>query len=703
MSGPWDDYATDGPWADYQSSPEPISVKAGRGIMEVPRQVGLSGRYALEGAAQVADTVAEPIRNLIINPIVRGLGGTPITSQTEAAGRLADKVGLPAPENANERTVADASRLLIGAGVMIGLGGSMASGANTVVRGLGRGLSAAPGLQASGAVGAGLAGGATREAGGGPGAQLTAAIAGGLATPLAVNSLRGPANTIATNIRKIVAPKDIEATLKVELNRAGIDWDTLGHEAQAALKRDARNAVYSGEPLDTAALRRLTDFRIINATPLKGDITQDPRTLTLQRNLSKQLANVSRPLGEPDLPTLQNENAKRVISTLEGMTDSPLDSYGTGSALIDKVQQTDDALKSQVSNLYSKAQDSAGRALPLDRAGFVDTAFSNLAKSNKGAFLPGEVEKMLNDISVGQVRLGDQVHDVPFDVNTIDSLKTTLATASRSTRDGNVKAAIKAVRDALEDVQPTVVKKATGSEVPVNAAEAARLRMADALAPPAAEQSLAAFDAARKAARSRFAWQESAPFIADALDGATPDKFVQKHIIMGSVKNLEQISESVSNVPELREGVRRQIVDHVMRRGGADADVTKFSSDGMKRALDAIGDRKLELFFSPDEVTKIKAAVNVGRYMQSQPIGSAVNNSNTAAMLMGRLTDILLRGASRVPALGPLVAEPLRGLALNVRGQQMANVGNALIPAAQRHPIPVSPLLLAAGTPSRNE
>jgi hypothetical protein len=42
MSGPWDDYATDGPWADYQSSPEPISVKAGRGIMEVPRQVGLS-------------------------------------------------------------------------------------------------------------------------------------------------------------------------------------------------------------------------------------------------------------------------------------------------------------------------------------------------------------------------------------------------------------------------------------------------------------------------------------------------------------------------------------------------------------------------------------------------------------------------------------------------------------------------------------
>lgn len=114
-----------------------------------------------------------------------------------------------------------------------------------------------------------------------------------------------------------------------------------------------------------------------------------------------------------------------------------------------------------------------------------------------------------------------------------------------------------------------------------------------------------------------------------------------------------------------------------MKRGGADSDVTKFSSKGMKDALDSLGDRKLELFFTPQEITQLKSAVNVGRYMQSQPIGSAVNNSNSGAMLMGRLSDFLSKG-SGIPGVGPWAAGPLQGVTMSAELNSMRNLSNGL-------------------------
>jgi hypothetical protein len=70
-----------------------------------------------------------------------------------------------------------------------------------------------------------------------------------------------------------------------------------------------KKAVVSGQPLDAAALRRLADYRNIGATPLLGDITQNPNILTQQRNLSKQLANTPNFSGA-NLPNIDNANAQ---------------------------------------------------------------------------------------------------------------------------------------------------------------------------------------------------------------------------------------------------------------------------------------------------------------------------------------------------------------------------------------------------------
>lgn len=708
------------------------------------RQVGLTGRYALEGVPQVLDVLDSPIR--AVQEIVTGRRVPTAGGEGGLGSQLADWLGLPKPETPQERVVADATRTGFGAA-----GGAAAAGApvqvarNLVVQAptarltgvageVSKSLAANTGTQALSGAAAGGASGEVRESGGSPLGQAIAATAAGVAAPLAAGKAAGVARATTAAVRQRLQPQQLDAVLQAELGRAGIDWGQLGADVKLQLRQDAAKAVYSGQPLNTDALRRLADYRTIGATPLVGDITQDPQLLTLQRNLTKQLANISNPVAKDGLPQLQNRNAQRVLSTLENAADSPLDTHDTGERLIGMVQGKDAGMGVAENALYLRARDADGRYIPLARGDFVNQAFANLAKSNKTAFLPDDIAKMLNQISVGKVTVGGHMghggtdYPVPFDVSTIDMLKTTLAAASRQAEragNGNAKAAIAAVRDALENTQPEPIKATFGGGQVVTGATAQRMQGAD----DSAAQAMQWFDKARTAARERRTWQESAPFIDDALGGASPDAFVRKHVIGASVDDLAKlrreigepgISGSRALSTEVRDGaapaaqqsgellgaVRKQLLDYILQRGRADSDVVTFSSAGLKDGLKAIGDRKLALFFSPEEIQQIKSAVNVGRYMQSQPIGSAVNNSNSAAMLMGKLSDLLLKG-SNIPGI-QLAADPLRNLTLRAQSVPLSNLSAGLVQPQAAGPGPRAALvplasLLAAPTVDQRE
>lgn len=644
----------------------------GQDLREIPRQVGLTARYGLEAFGQTA---------------------------------LPDMLGLPQPQNANERVIGDASRTAIGA-----LGLAKAAGATTqlvnkaahpIVAGATEALAANPGAQALGSATAGAFGGAVREAGGGPSEQFIASVIGGVGGGLAYGPMRAAMQSGKAAVQKVVAPKDIQAAVNVELQRAGIDWKTLSADAQEKIVKDASKAIYSGQPIDRQALARLADYRNIGARPMVGDITQNPRDVTYQRNLSKTQANTPPVPGAPNLPEIENQNARTVLSTLENVERSPLDPYATGARVQNTLTGKDAAMKAGEKALYDQARDSAGRTIPLDRQSFVDQAFANLARDNKAPFLPGEIQTILNNISKGEMSLG--MHGpkvpVPFDVNTIDSLKTVLATASRNTRDGNVKSAIAAVRDALENSQPVATRTPTGSTLPITGAQGARLGAADRARDTISAEALGKFDAARAAARQRRTWQESAPFIEDALEGTDPIKFTQKHVVNSEYANLAKLRGELKNDPESVAAVRKQLVGYILERGKADSDTVKFSSAGMKGAFDQLGERKLRLFFDAREIQQIKSAINVARYSQSQPIGSAVNNSNSAAMIIGRIMGTLVNAGQAAPVAGPLIAQPLQRAVVSMQGMSAAKVPNALLTQAPREPFPLNPLIALSVLP----
>lgn len=672
---------------------KPTAVRAGESIGGIPRQLGLTARYGIEGLAGLAQIGTEPIRALM-----EAVGAPKMQPLQQAASGALDRLGMPSPQGADERVIGDASRLMAGGA---GLAGA-ARGAANVLTGVPKTVAAAmganPGTQAISGAGAGLAGGAVREGGGGELNQFGASLLGGLAAPAAAGGAMAAVNAGGNLARRLTtSPQQIDGILKMELGKVGVKWEDLGAAIKVQLRKDAEGAIYSGQPIDQAALRRLADYRAIGATPQLGDITQDPRTLTMQRNLAKQLANTRGGVAGADLPNIDNVNARRVLSTLEEAGGkSPLDAYSTGQAIIGRVKGKDAALKAQTDALYSRARDSSGRSVELDGYGFTKNATEALQK-NLAPKLGDEVDSALNDIATGKT---------PLTVEYAEQLKTMLgrkAAAAKGTQ-GDLAYAYGLVRQALDDAELKAAPKINPGSLPA----------IPGTVPPstagAGDESIAAFNAARSAAKKRFGWQESAKFIEDALNDAAPDAFVKKHVIAAPAGELAKMRAELEQSPEALAAVKKQLVSYILERGRADSDVVKFSSAGMNDALRALGDRKLSLFFSPDEIQQIKSAVNVGRYMQSQPVGSAVNNSNTGALLLGRLST-MLDAAAPVPLVGPIVAQPLQGGLLQLQARQMNNLGSGLLRAQPKPdgggilaPAVISGgLLFPPGLPPRND
>ncbi|MEY4636518.1 MAG: hypothetical protein RJA55_2316 [Acidobacteriota bacterium] len=624
---------------------KPAAVEVGDALRAIPRQLGLTARYGAEGLAQAAQIGTEPLR-LLTDRVLGGEGKSrPLSS---VVADLADWVGLPKPEGANERVVGDAARLVAGAG---GLGavGRVAQAAPGVSRMAGDLFANNMGRQALSAGGAGLAGGSTREAGGGEVAQALSALAGGVALPMAA----GGAQSLANMARAKFAPQalqQVDQQISLVLREQGIDWSQIPERIRQPMRAEVAQALNTGGNLNPDALRRMIDFKAVGATPTRGMLTQDPVQITREMNLAKTGAN-STDLGLQRLPGLQNENTATLLRALDeaGAKGAP-DAFQAGQGMLGALRSNAAASKARIDTLYAAARDTAGRSAPLDGAAFASRANQALDEALLGGKLPGDVAAHMNRIARGEV---------PFDVNYAEQLKTRIGDLQRGESDKSVRKALGLVRGALDD---TPLRSAP-------AVNPGNLPAVPGTVPPSpgvlGEESIAAFNRARAANRAFRQRVEGTPALQAALDGAEPDRFVQQFVIgSGStVKDVAALRRAVAQDPSAMQQVKGYIVSHLKSAAtNGTEDVTKFSPSAYNKALNQIGERKLSAFFAPEEIQQLRAVGRVGTLMTSQPAGSAVNNSNSGALLLGRGLDMLGSVAGKLPlGLNTTIEGLLRG------------------------------------------
>jgi hypothetical protein len=691
------------------STQEPAAVQAGRGLMEIPRQLGLTARHLMEGAGAAVAPIVEPLR-LPMSLAARKLGyDRPIMNAEELMRTSADNLGLPLPASANERVVGDAVRMGTGAG-LTSKGADLISKAVTspTAQKVAQAAAANMGAQVAAGTGAGLAGGAVREAGGGDGAQFAASVVGGLGGAGAATGAAKIADVLSSGIQSLKARATSPTVTNVQVNLliqealkdSGIEFGQLPGLVQGKLQDEIKQALKTGREVNPEVIGRIADYAFIKATPTRGTATLDPVQITREKNLAKVGANSSS-AALRELVDVQSNNNKRFTEVLNEL--NPTDMRQAGRIAGESIDARNNAASATMDALYKRARDSSGRPLDLDREGFITQAYSNLAQSNKGAFLPSEIQTIIKQIRTGQAVLDDGTKiPFPFNVDVIDNLKTTLSTAMRGAKDGNVKAAIRDVYKALDATTPKVQGAQVGGNQLVNPQT---MQGAQAGADQSAAQAMAAFDRARRYAKAVFNWRESSPGITAALDGSNPETFVKDFIIgntqKGQTANVESLLFTLKRDPETAQAVKGALVQHLKEaaigKGNTDA-TANFSAPGFRKALDELGDAKLKLFFDKKEIKTLKALARVSSADVFQPRGSAVNNSNTTSAAWGLLERIAQSPlVNAIPFGKQIVREPVEFLTQRSAGNQAMNATGGIsapqsIPMARQR-VPLNELL----------
>lgn len=645
--------------------PAPPEKSTGESIMsavkDFPRQVGLTGRYAIEGAANTLGLPLEPMR-MGVSALSQLAGGPPAASMSTYGTKLADLLGLPKPKETSvmdtqtglakilpsEQVVGDIATSMASTIPMVSGAAALAKNTTGITSNVANQLAANPMLQYGSAAGAGYGSGLVRESGGDPLQQFFAGLAGGIAAPAGYSGAKSlltsagqkVAPTLTGKLNPDAAipnPAEVDQIITLKLGQSGIDFTRLPDQVRKSLTADVANALRTGGDLGGDAMRRLLDFRMIEGTtPTKGMITLDPRQITLEQNLAKTGMNSQ----DPNLQTLGNvqaQNNRALIEALNaqgaGNVQAPY-LMQAGEASATKIAAEDAAKQAAASSLYKKAGELPGGTTPLNRAELINNIDTLLAKSNANAFLPENVRGMLNELSAGQTTINGKTFPVPFDTNALDNLMTMVAKAQRGTQDGNVKFALGLVRKAIDDTEIAPVKTEFGGNQLVTEAGGKFLQTQDAQS--------ADLLTALKEARANFAdykkWQESNKPIEATVNGMQPDQFVRKFVLNGDVADAAAVATSGDPA-----ATKSAILTHLKDRalGGRSDEVGTFGAATYNKTLKEIGDKKLALFFSPEEIGELKRLGRVAEYTTVQPKGSAVNNSNSGALVLGAGIDLL--------------------------------------------------------------
>lgn len=464
---------------------------------------------------------------------------------------------------------------------------------------------------------------------------------------------------VASRVKDILTKPSVQTTnLNVKIDNAlrptGIKFGDLAAEVQNKIKADVDEALKISPNLSGDSLRRLIDYRVTGTTPRTAQLTLDPAAITQQKNLAKLGVN-SNDIKAQQLAQVENQNNQVLLNKLDdlGAANSTGDIYDAGKTIFDSVDNFATTEKSKIGNLYNQAQGIGGRTAEYDAVKFVNQAGSELDKNVKSAFLPAEIKGILNQISKGEL---------PLNVQTAEQLKTILSTSQRSATDGNVRQALGLVRDALENT-PLKPNQGLG------------------------EQALKSFNEARKANFQFKNLEKKTSILKDINAGVEPDKLFEKHVIRSNLNDFKNMLSILD--PNAKAQLKNDVVAYMKNAAtnGQPNETARLSSDQLNKFI-AKNNAKLAQIFTKDELQLINSIKNVAKYETVQPVGSAVNNSNTAAGVLSIL-DRASRSSvlSKIPFGESALGQPLREINLSIQSGRALNVPRGIVTDVANRPL----------------
>ena len=618
---------------------------------ELARQVGLTGRYALEGGGSILDLLATPVRGGI-NLASEAVGSDYRIPEISIGKKISDIAGLPNPETPTERIVGEGSKFLTSVATPAGaLKYAMpTSKTGQATKNL---LTESIGKQGVAATSSGAAMQGVEEMGGGTGAQLAVGLPAALVAPKAFEkTVVKPASALykkfTTAKQSINQSQATNNVLEEVLTNNSIKIEDLSEGVLTQIKRDIDEALKINENISPEALKRLVDYRITGATPKQGTVTLDPAKITKEKNMSKLGANSDDPNAQR-LAQIENENNQILLKNLDEMgANQSLEPQTMGRVLFQQLDDFNNNQNKVISDLYNKVRDTNGLAAKYNDKAFiknVDESFSGNEKEYLD-FLPSIFKNKLDRIRSGETVL---------DVSQVATLKTQVATASRSEADGNVRQALKILRNELENAKLLPNQKL-------------------------GKQALNAEKEARKYTYQYKKLIESVPALKAIQKGnVNTDTFFDKYIIKSTADDLEKTFAVLD--PTFKQVIKQNVIAYLKSKatGGRPNELANLSGTTFQKALRDMGSRKLNAIFTKEEIAKLKSIGNVASYEQVIPKGAAVNTSNTTAALAS-LAERLGQSAiiNKIPLGSAVIGEPARNIALGKNSLQSLNISPAI-------------------------
>ncbi|MCA8331894.1 glucosaminidase domain-containing protein [Burkholderia cepacia] len=618
------------------------------------RQVGLAARAAGHGVADAVGLVANPV-NAAINAVGGAFGHDPQLQDVDTLIKRGVDAVTPAPANKTEQTVGEISGAIANPVNLIG--GPIVGGARSLAGMVGRGAVAGAvtgaaqpmhqgdtiGMMAERA-GVGALGGAVGGAAGSALGAVADRLATGVSRVLSNVGARLPSTQAA-------ASQNADSVIRQAAQEQGIDLSVIPDSILNNVRARVTDAIATNRTLDPAAALRQAEGTAVlgpqNGLTL-GQVTRDPRQFTTERNLRGIQG-----AGEPLMQRYADQNTALIDSLNRQGANEALGEHQTGRQLMDALSREDAASQARVAGMYAQAHAVNGNDIPLDANQFVTTARDQLQQQMRDLHLPGAIDRQLERFASG---------DTPLNVSTAEQFKTILSQgiADNDGKNGNIVRALGIVRDALDNTEPLL-----GGE----AAQGA--------------EAIAAFNRARDAAAARFGTIESTPALRAIVSGrAVPDNFFNRYVLNGTA---DDVNSLMGMVPDQGRALQMQALEYLKGKalGGASDEIGTFSQAAFNKALNSIGNVKLNALFGPQQAAQLRQIGRVAANVQAEPAGAAVNHSNTAAAGASMALNALTSLADKMKLPGLNIARNSINQFVNERAAQTA-LGGELPMVVQR-------------------